>query len=87
MILIMSVNPGFSGQTFINNSIDKIIEVKKMIKNKNIMIEVDGGINNENISDVYKSGADIVVAGNSIFNDLNNKKYKINIEKLRSKIV
>ncbi len=86
LILIMSVNPGFSGQTFINNSIKKITEVKTMIKNKNIMIEVDGGVNDKNIRDICKAGAEIVVAGNSIFDDLNSKNYKKNIDNLRSKI-
>ena len=86
LILIMSVNPGFSGQTFINDSINKITEVKTMIKNKNIMIEVDGGINDENVRDVCIAGADIVVAGSAIFGDMNKKNYKTNIKNLRTKM-
>ena len=86
LILIMSVNPGFSGQTFINDSINKITEVKTMIKNKNIMIEVDGGINDENVRDICIAGADIVVAGSAIFGDMNKKNYKTNIKNLRTKM-
>ena len=85
IILIMSVNPGFGGQKFIKNTIEKIVEVKKMLKNYNVIIEVDGGINEDNIQDVFNAGAEIVVAGNSIFGTKNKINYKYNIEKLRTK--
>jgi len=72
-ILVMSVNPGFGGQTFIKESLIKIAELKSLIKAKqfNCLIEVDGGINLQNIKQVSDAGADILVAGASIFNSEN----------------
>ncbi len=69
MVLLMSVNPGFGGQSFIPSSIDKIKELKAIItkKNLNIDIEVDGGINRDNVEQVLKAGANIIVAGTSVF--------------------
>ncbi|PIE75098.1 MAG: ribulose-phosphate 3-epimerase [Deltaproteobacteria bacterium] len=68
-VLIMSVNPGFGGQKFIKESLSKIAELKKMIKNRNLdlKIQVDGGINIDTIKDVNDAGADIFVAGSAIF--------------------
>lgn len=71
MVLIMSVNPGFGGQKFIPHSIDKIIQLNKMIKEmnlQNVEIEVDGGIKFENIKEVSDAGCDILVSGSGIFN-------------------
>jgi ribulose-phosphate 3-epimerase len=69
MVLIMSVNPGFGGQTFIPHSIDKIIRVKEMIRRKglNTLIQVDGGINLATGKQSVNAGADILVAGNTLF--------------------
>lgn len=69
MVLIMSVNPGFGGQKFIPAMTEKIMDLKKMIKQKNaeVLIEVDGGINEDNASDIAKAGADILVAGSAIY--------------------
>lgn len=69
MVLIMSVNPGFGGQKFIENSIHKVAELKELIarKGSNALIEVDGGVNLETGSQLVKAGADILVAGNYIF--------------------
>lgn len=69
MVLIMSVNPGFGGQSFIRSSLDKIRDLKNMIieKRLNVEIQVDGGINSNNIGDVVEAGADILVAGSAIF--------------------
>ncbi len=69
LILIMSVNPGFGGQKFIPQSLKKIETARKMIEQtgKDIFLEVDGGVNKTNISQIVKSGADVIVAGNSIF--------------------
>lgn len=69
MILIMSVNPGFGGQTLISSTYEKIKDLRKMLKEKNIDIdiEVDGGINLENVSDILEAGANVIVAGTSIF--------------------
>ncbi len=72
-VLIMSVNPGFGGQKFIGSSIKKIQDCNNLKSNLslNFQIEVDGGINKENLKDVIIAGADIVVAGASIFNSDN----------------
>lgn len=68
-ILIMSVNPGFGGQSYIPQITDKIVKLKKMIKENNYdcKIEVDGGIKNHNLKEIVKAGADIIVAGSAIF--------------------
>jgi ribulose-phosphate 3-epimerase len=68
-VLIMSVNPGFGGQSFIEHSIEKIACLKEMIlkRNADTLIEVDGGISAANIQRVVTAGADAVVAGNSVF--------------------
>jgi len=73
LILIMSVNPGFGGQKFINETYEKIEETKKLInlKNKSCLIEVDGGVDISNAGKLYKSGADILVAGNAVFSAKN----------------
>ncbi len=69
MVLIMSVNPGFCGQKFITQALQKIKELKSMIRAKNldVLIEVDGGINLKTIESVAKAGADVFVAGSAIF--------------------
>lgn len=69
MVLIMSVNPGFGGQKFITQALQKIKEIKSMIRAKNldVLIEVDGGINLKTIESVAKAGADVFVAGSAIF--------------------
>lgn len=69
MVLIMSVNPGFGGQSFIPFSIDKIKELRDHIaaKGLSVDIEVDGGINLNNVGDVLKAGANVIVAGTSVF--------------------
>jgi ribulose-phosphate 3-epimerase len=69
LILIMSVNPGFGGQAFIESAYDKIRKVKKIIQasGRAIRLEVDGGINSDNIAKVAAAGADTFVAGSAIF--------------------
>jgi len=86
LVLIMSVNPGFGGQSFIHSSLDKITQVRKMIDDsgKDIRLEVDGGINNDTIGLASAAGADTFVAGSAIFNTEN---YEQTISELRSKIV
>ena len=76
MVLLMSVNPGFAGQRFIESTFDKIGEVREMIDavNPSIRLEVDGGINLDNIGKAAKSGADTFVAGSAIFNSQNYEK-------------
>ena len=85
LILVMSVNPGFGGQKFMPEVIDKIKKLKK-IKDENnykFSIEVDGGINFSNSKIVLEAGADILVSGTTIFKE-NNGDIKSNIEKLKS---
>ncbi len=69
MVLIMSVNPGFGGQTFIAEAIEKIKILKDMIRAKNLQvdIEVDGGVKVDNVAEVHKAGADIVVMGSAFY--------------------
>ena len=82
LILVMSVNPGFGGQSFINSSIDKITAVKDLVSSKPINIQVDGGINNEIAPQVIKAGANVLVAGSYIFST-NKENYKTKIDSLR----
>jgi ribulose-phosphate 3-epimerase len=68
-VLIMSVNPGFGGQAFIDNSLEKIRRLRRMIDDRGVatLIEVDGGIKENNIAEVAEAGADVFVAGSAIF--------------------
>jgi ribulose-phosphate 3-epimerase len=77
MVLLMSVNPGFGGQKFIPNVIEKIKHLKSLINeyNPNCLIEVDGGVSDKNILELKEAGADIVVAGSYVFK--NNHKEAI----------
>ena len=70
MILIMSVNPGFGGQKFIDSAYEKIAQARSLIQSKNpvVDLQVDGGIGLDNIARVFESGANIFVAGSAIFN-------------------
>ncbi len=86
LVLIMSVNPGFGGQKFMPEVLNKIKELKKIQENKNLKfdIEIDGGINFENSKIAIEAGANILVSGTTIFKS-NNGDIKKNIELLRSK--
>ena len=83
MVLIMSVNPGFGGQSFIPYSLGKIREVKQMAieaNNEDILIQVDGGIDSNNVKDVVEAGANVIVAGSAVFKNGNIEE---NIKALR----
>jgi len=82
MVLLMSVNPGFGGQKFIPNVIDKVKELRELAerKNPNLLIEIDGGVNDKNAPLLKEAGADILVAGSFVFK---NDDYKKAIESLR----
>lgn len=80
LILVMSVNPGFGGQKFLYSQLDKIRNIKKMIGNRNIEIEVDGGINEETYKQVIEAGANVLVAGSYVFN---SNDYNEAIKKLK----
>ncbi len=69
LVLLMSVNPGFGGQSFIENTYSKIKTLKQLIekKNPNCLIEIDGGVNTENYKKLVEAGADVLVAGNAVF--------------------
>ncbi len=81
LILVMSVNPGFGGQSFIPSQLDKIARLKAMIGSRPIELEVDGGINAETAAQCAKAGADVLVAGTAVFG---TKDYAGNIAKLRT---
>lgn len=80
LVLIMSVNPGFGGQSFIPSALDKIKNLKKKIeeRNLNVIVEVDGGVKTTNVKDVIEAGAELIVSGSDIFADKENriKAYK-----------
>lgn len=80
LILVMSVNPGFGGQSFIPSQLEKIQRIKSMIGGRDIQIEVDGGINPMTAAECIAAGADILVAGTSVFS---GGDYRKNIEALR----
>ena len=69
MVLLMSVNPGFGGQKFIENTYEKVIKLRRLIESKkaNTLIEVDGGVNFENAKGLFDAGADALVAGSFVF--------------------
>ena len=69
LVLLMSVNPGFGGQSFIENTYNKIKTLKQLIERKqvNCLIEVDGGVNTANYKKLIEAGADVLVAGNAVF--------------------
>jgi len=81
MVLIMSVNPGFGGQKYIEYSADKILQVKELKDkyNKELYIQVDGGIDATNVSKVVKCGANSIVAGSAVFKNNEIEKNIINI--------
>ena len=85
LILIMSVNPGFGGQSFIPEALKKIAAVRKLINasGRNIMLEVDGGIKPDNIAEAAKAGADTFVAGSAIFG---KPDYKAVIDAMRAQL-
>ena len=85
MVLLMSVNPGFAGQSFIPSVLDKISTVRRSIDDKklNIRLEVDGGIKLDNIAEVSKAGADTFVSGSAIFRE---KNYQEVISKMRQSL-
>ena len=85
LILIMSVNPGFGGQSFIPEALKKVRAVRQMIdaSGRDIMLEVDGGVKVENIAEVAKAGADTFVAGSAIFG---KPDYKAVIDAMRAQL-
>ncbi len=85
MILLMSVNPGFGGQSFIPETLNKLREARKMIDESgcDIRLEIDGGVKVDNIREIAEAGADTFVAGSAIFN---TDDYKVTIDKMRAEL-
>ncbi|MBW1619661.1 MULTISPECIES: ribulose-phosphate 3-epimerase [Empedobacter] len=83
LVLIMSVNPGFGGQKFIENTYNKVSKLKKMITeaNANVIIEIDGGVGVQNASKLVEAGADALVAGSAVFNAENPTEYIAELQK------
>ena len=75
-ILLMTINPGQPGQTFIHKSLEKIRNAKKMISGRDIQIEVDGGVNLDNVKQVKEAGADLIVVGGALFNKQPHESYQ-----------
>ncbi|CAH7199677.1 ribulose-phosphate 3-epimerase [Vibrio chagasii] len=85
MILLMSVNPGFGGQSFIPHTLDKLRAVRKLIdeSGRDIRLEIDGGVKVDNIREIAEAGADMFVAGSAIFNQ---PDYKEVIDEMRAEL-
>ena len=85
VILLMSVNPGFGGQAFIPHTLEKLRQVKALIKasGRDIRLQVDGGVKTDNIKEIAQAGADMFVAGSAIFDQ---PDYKVVIDKMRSEL-
>ena len=85
MVLLMSVNPGFGGQSFIASSLEKLRIVRKLIDEKGLStrLEIDGGVKVDNIQEIAAAGADTFVAGSAIFNTEN---YKLTIDIMRKEL-
>jgi ribulose-phosphate 3-epimerase len=83
--MIMSVNPGFGGQEFIPNSLDRVRALRKMIRERGLstLIEIDGGVNEKTIKMISDAGVDVFVAGSAIFK---SPDYKKTIERFRELI-
>jgi ribulose-phosphate 3-epimerase len=85
VVLLMSVNPGFGGQSFIPHTLEKLRQVKALIKasGRDIRLQVDGGVKIDNIKEIAQAGADMFVAGSAIFNE---PDYKVVIDKMRDEL-
>jgi len=86
LVCVMSVNPGFGGQSFIENTYSKIEKLKKLIvrKNASAIIEIDGGITNKNAAQLVAAGADVLVAGNFVFKATNPTETIADLKRLTS---
>lgn len=83
MVLLMSVNPGFGGQKFIENTYNKVRQLRELCNRKNpqCLIEVDGGVNTGNASKLFEAGADVLVAGNAVFKSENPMQTIIDLKR------
>lgn len=83
LILIMSVEPGFGGQKFMPKALQKLADTKKLIGERNIILQVDGGVTENNVDEIIKAGADCIVAGSTVFKAVDKRAM---MERLRGKV-
>ncbi|MBR0908173.1 ribulose-phosphate 3-epimerase [Bradyrhizobium liaoningense] len=84
LVLVMTVNPGFGGQSFLESQLEKIARIKSMIGGRPIRLEVDGGITRDNAAAVAAAGADTLVAGSAVFRGESAAEYAANIAAIRT---
>ncbi|CCQ73850.1 ribulose-phosphate 3-epimerase [Magnetospira sp. QH-2] len=84
LILVMSVNPGFGGQSFIDSQLEKIARIRKMIGDRPIELEVDGGVSPATAKAVVDAGADVLVAGSAVYKGEGMEAYKANMDAIRA---
>lgn len=87
LILIMTVNPGFGGQAFIDAMVEKVARVKAMIGDRPIDIEIDGGVSPNTTPQLVKAGANVLVAGSAVFKGGSEENYRANITAIRNAAV
>lgn len=83
LVLVMTVNPGFGGQSFIASQLDKIRRIRSMIGERRIWLEVDGGVNSQTAAAAVAAGADVLVAGSAVFKGGTPEAYRRNISAIR----
>ncbi len=83
LVLVMTVNPGFGGQSFLESQLEKIARIRAMIGERPIRLEVDGGVTRDNAGAVAAAGADILVAGSAVFRGNSSADYAANIAAIR----
>jgi ribulose-phosphate 3-epimerase len=86
LILVMSVNPGFGGQSFLPTAVDKIARIRDMLDGRDVDIEVDGGITPETAPLVVAAGATALVAGSAVFKGGSVESYRQNIQAIRDSV-
>jgi len=84
LILVMSVNPGFGGQSFIPSQLEKVRRIREMIDRRPIHLQVDGGVSPKTIAQIVEAGADVVVAGSAVFDGGGKASYERNVAALRA---
>lgn len=84
LVLVMSVNPGFGGQSFIPSAVEKVARLREMFAGQDVHIEVDGGVTPETAPALARAGADVLVAGSAVFKGGNEDAYRSNISAIRT---
>jgi ribulose-phosphate 3-epimerase len=84
LVLVMTVNPGFGGQSFLESQLEKIVRIRRMIGERPIRLEVDGGVTRDNAAAVAAAGADTLVAGSAVFRGKGSADYAANIAAIRA---